>query len=69
MKAVKQSFKVAFKVSSTTILRNHSNIFGMSWGVIFEGQGVQMTPRHPAVLNPIDNWHLYLSYERNWELG
>ena len=42
-------------------------ILGMSWGVIFEGKGVQMTPRHPAVLNPVDNWYLYLSYERNWE--
>ena len=40
MKAIKQrlpEFQVAFKVSSTTILRNHSNIFGMSRGVIFEG--------------------------------
>ena len=23
-------------------------IFWASWGVIFEGEGVQMTPRHPA---------------------
>ena len=53
MKAIKQSFQVAFKVSSRTILGNNSNIFGMSLGVIFEGYGVQMTPRHPAVLNSI----------------
>ena len=67
MKAIKQSFQVAFKVSSRNVLRNNSHILGMSWGVTFKGQGVQMTPRHPAVLNPVDNWYLYLSYERNWE--
>ena len=49
MKAIKQSFQVAFKVSNRTILRNN-------WCY-----GVQKTPRHPAVLNPVDNWHLYLS--------
>ena len=37
MKAIKQSLQVAFKVSSRTILRNNSYIFGMPWGVIFEG--------------------------------
>ena len=26
-----------------------------------------MTPTHPAVLNPVDNWHLYLSYMRGIE--
>ena len=55
MKAIPQSFQVAFKISSRTILRNTSNILGMSWGVTFEGKGVQMTPRHPAVLTPVDN--------------
>ena len=30
------------------ILRNSSQIIGVSWKVIFEGLGVQMTPRHPA---------------------
>ena len=66
MKAIKQSFQLTFKVSSRNVLRNNSNILGMSWGVIFEGQGVQMILRHPAVLNPVENWHTYLSYERNW---